>query len=85
MQFEIVPMITGIAGVGGALGLEGGQQIDQTEIADAFLYLLLIQGLFSGLTIGKLSQNSVKAGIKHSFTLMILAFLSSAVANIFFT
>jgi pilus assembly protein TadC len=84
MQFQIIPMITGISGVGGALGLEGGQEISQGEISNAFLYLLLIQGLFSGLTIGKLSQNSFKAGIKHSFALMIMAFLASAVANIFF-
>jgi flagellar protein FlaJ len=84
MQFQIIPMIAGISGIGGFLGGEGGQAISQAEISNAFLYLLLIQGLFSGLTIGKLSQNSIKAGIKHSFALMIMAFLSSAVANIFF-
>ena len=60
------------------------QAIDQREISNAFMYLLLIQGLFSGLTIGKLSENSVKAGIKHSFALMVMAFISSAAANIFF-
>jgi len=84
MQFKIIPMVAGISGMGGALGLEGGQAISQGEISNAFMYLLLIQGFFSGLTIGKLSQNTIKAGIKHSFALMIMAFLSSAVANIFF-
>ena len=83
MQFQIIPMIAGISGIGGLLGGEG-QAITQAEISNAFLYLLLIQGLFSGLTIGKLSQNSIKAGIKHSFALMIMAFLASAVANVFF-
>jgi len=85
MQFKIIPMIAGISEIGGAIGLEGGQAINQAEISNAFMYLLLIQGLFSGLTIGKLSQNSIKAGLKHSFALMIMAFLSSAIANIFFT
>lgn len=84
MQFKIIPMVSGISGVAGALGTENSQAISQTEISNAFMYLLLIQGLFSGLTIGKLSQNSIKAGIKHSFALMIMAFLSSAAANIFF-
>ncbi len=85
MQFRILPMISGIADVGGAIGLgEGGQTIDQSEISNAFLYLLLIQGLFSGLTIGKLSENNVKAGIKHSFTLMFLSFIISAGANLLF-
>jgi hypothetical protein len=83
MQFKIIPMIAGISNIGG-IGLGEGQAISQAEISNAFMYLLLIQGLFSGLTIGKLSQNSIKAGIKHSFALMIMAFLSSAVANIFF-
>jgi flagellar protein FlaJ len=83
MQFKIIPMIAGISEIGG-IGLGEGQAIDQAEISNAFMYLLLIQGLFSGLTIGKLSQNSIKAGIKHSFALMIMAFLASAVSNIIF-
>jgi len=87
MQFYIIPMISGISNVGG-LGVEGistsAGEIGATEISNAFMYLLLIQGLFSGLAIGKLSEGNIKAGIKHSFALMILSFLVSAVANIFF-
>ena len=84
MQFRIIPMIAGISGVGGALGGGGGEPIDQGEISNAFLYLLLIQGFFSGLIIGKLSENNIKAGVRHSFFLMIMSFLGSAGANIFF-
>ena len=85
MQFRILPMISGIADVGGAIGMgSGGEAISQTEISNAFLYLLLIQGLFSGLTIVKLSENNVKAGIRHSFTLMFLSFIISAGANLLF-
>ena len=46
-----------------------------------FLYLILVQGFFTGFVIGKLSEGSIKAGVKHSFTLMFLAFLISAGAN----
>ena len=85
MQFYIVPMISGIsdlgsAGIGGISG-EGGS-IEGAEISNAFLYLLLIQGFFSGLVIGKLSEGNMKSGIKHSFALVLMAFLISSVANL---
>ncbi|MBD3247202.1 hypothetical protein GF378_01120 [Candidatus Pacearchaeota archaeon] len=86
MQFRILPMISGIAETGGAFGLGGGggQPIDQAEISNAFLYLLLIQGLFTGLTVGKLAEGNIKAGIKHSFALVVMSFLIAAGANAFF-
>ncbi|MCK4647519.1 type II secretion system F family protein [Candidatus Pacearchaeota archaeon] len=85
MQFYIVPMISGIADVEG-LGVGGittaGGSIEGEEISNAFLYLLLFQGFFSGLTIGKLSEGTIKAGIKHSFALVLIAFIISSVANL---
>lgn len=95
MQFQILPILTGIstqgAGSAGApaagLGLGfigGGEPIDSQEIANSFLYVLLIQGFFSGLAIGKLAEGTIKSGIKHSFALMLFAFLISTGANIFF-
>ena len=75
LQFKIIPMISGAAG-GGALSLEIGGTIsgeaDQVDASSAFFYLLIIQGLFSGLAIGKLAERNFKAGIKHSFILMLL-------------
>lgn len=84
MQFQILPMISGIAEVGtiGIGGITGGGGTDQEELSFSFLYLLLVQGFFSGLTIGKLTEGSAKAGIKHSFALMLMSFLVSAVANL---
>ncbi len=83
MQFKILPMITGIADLGAIEQIGVGQVMTQEDMADPFLYLLLIQGFFSGLAIGKLSEGNVKAGLKHSFSLMIIAFLVTAVSNIF--
>jgi pilus assembly protein TadC len=88
MQFKIIPMISGISGsdiTGGIAGLGGvaGGETIQEEVSSSFLYLLLIQGFFSGLTIGKLSEGNIKAGIRHSFTLMMVSFLVSAGANLF--
>jgi flagellar protein FlaJ len=87
LQFQILPMITGIVPAGTSLGiggLGGGEPIDSEEIANSFLYLLLIQGLFSGLVIGKLSEGNIKPGIRHSFVLMLLAFLIATGANLIF-
>jgi flagellar protein FlaJ len=88
MQFKIIPMVSGIAEVGslglGVVGGGGGSSVDPQEISNAFLNLLLIQGFFSGLTIGKLSEGNIKYGIKHSFALMLLSFLIATGANILF-
>lgn len=86
LQFQILPMVSGIGSVGGTLGFGGGglsqQEIEQNSISNAFLYLILVQGFFTGLTIGKLAEGNIKAGVKHSFTLMFLSFIASTVANI---
>jgi flagellar protein FlaJ len=86
MQFYIIPMISGIANVGslGAAGITAGGEIAAADVSKAFLYLLIVQGFFSGLAIGKLSEGDIRAGIKHSFSLILLSFLVSTVANIFF-
>ena len=93
LQFQILPLLTGLTttsgesdgvpGVGGLIG-GGGSPISPEEIANSFLYLLLTQGLFTGLTIGKLSEGSIKPGIKHSFILIVMAFVISSGANVMF-
>ena len=82
MQFQIFPMLSNMTLDITLVGT--GETIDQKTIANSFLYLLLIQGFFNGLTIGKLAEGNAKSGIKHSFTLMILSFFISTGANIFF-
>lgn len=81
-------MIAGIANVGalgtGEVSVSSSSAITADEISKAFLYLLLIQGLFSGLTIGKLSEGDIRAGVKHSFALVVLSFLISAGASVIF-
>lgn len=88
MQFKILPLVSGIGGTGSGLdalaglGAGGGTSTGTQEISLPFLYLLLVQGLFSGLAIGKLGEGNIKAGIKHSFALMVMSFLVSAAANL---
>jgi len=86
MQFYIIPMISGIASVGtlstSGITTSGTSDTTALDASQAFLYLLIFQGFFSGLTIGKLSEGSLKPGIKHSFALVALAFLVSTLANV---
>ncbi|MBI2045429.1 type II secretion system F family protein [Candidatus Pacearchaeota archaeon] len=86
MQFKIIPMLSGIAEVSeiGIAGIQAGSSTGAEEISSSFLYLLVIQGFFSGLVIGKLAEGSVKAGIKHSFSLVLLSFMISAIAGFLF-
>ena len=86
MQFKILPMVSGIANLETLSGVEGipsGGGGSAVDVSQSFLYLLLIQGFFSGLTIGKLAEGTIKAGVKHSFALMFSSFLVSAIAGIF--
>jgi flagellar protein FlaJ len=86
MEFKILPLTYGTSSFGLSTGdigsFTGGvtmaaEKLDPEQISGMFLYLLLTQGFFAGLTIGKLSGGTLKAGIKHSFILTIAAFLIS--------
>lgn len=91
LQFQIVPMVSGIGDIGSTLGFGSGGGFTesdlasgQQQIANAFLYLILVQGFFTGLVIGKLAEGNLKAGVRHSFSLMFLSFIISTIANVFF-
>jgi len=93
MQFYIIPMLSGITstqdlsssggipGVGGA-GVSSMGSVDPSAISKSFLFLLLFQGGFTGLVIGKLADGKLRTGIKHSFALVTLSFLIATIANV---
>lgn len=95
MQFKILPIASEIGDFGGGGGssvagfsfggmnMGGGAKLSEDDMARAFLYLLIAQGFFAGLVIGKISEGSVRAGLKHSFILIALAILISTGANVF--
>lgn len=88
MQFKILPLTAGAQGIASGqtlegTGLGGGTAVDPATLARPFLYLLLVQGFFTGLTIGKLSEGSLRAGLKHSLIMTLAAFLITSGANAF--
>ncbi len=89
MQFKIIPLteevnnVGGLEGIGAGIGGASTESFSTDDLSRPLLWMLLLQGLFSGLAIGKLSEGSVKAGIKHSFVMVIAAFLISTGAKLF--
>ena len=89
MQFKILPLTAGIGSISsiGSLDSATGTPSASAEatklLAKPFLYLLLAQGFFAGLTIGKIAEGSIRAGLKHSIILTLLAFLITSGANVF--
>lgn len=95
MQFKILPIASqmgtqlGDTGMEGSLGgaglggMFGGERASPEQMVRPFLWLLVVQGFFAGLVIGKLSEGSVKAGFKHSFILIVVSFLIQTGANVF--
>ncbi len=84
MQFKVLPMTSEITQTGDSLGGFGGGGYSAQEVASPMFYLLIAQGLFSGLVIGKLAEGSIKSGIKHSFILVALSLLIYTGTKAFF-
>ncbi|UZE94006.1 MAG: type II secretion system F family protein [Candidatus Pacearchaeota archaeon] len=67
------------------LGISVGGGISTEIIERSFFILLLVQALFAGLVIGKLSQGSIHYGIKHSAILLIFTYLVVTAARALLT
>jgi len=65
----------GGGGLGGGLGSSGGGGVPTDVLGRLFLGMIIVQGFFCGLVIGKLSEGNVKAGIKHSVIITSMAYL----------
>jgi len=86
VEVQILPLTSGITGISsptfGSDTVANG--LDVSEYSIAFLSLLIAQGFFAGLIIGKISEGKVRAGIKHSFIMVAMAILISTGSKIIF-
>jgi flagellar protein FlaJ len=91
MEFKILPMTENLSidsdvsdiGLEGTSLNSGKSRLSPSDFTQPFLFLILFQGFFAGLVIGKISEGSVKAGLKHSFILVAISWIISSGANIF--
>ena len=82
LEVKLMPMIESMVkgmtgGLSGVSLLEGvaSESSISLNFKRIFLSLILIQGVFAGLMVGKFSEGSIKYGIKHSFLLVVIALL----------
>ncbi|MAH49661.1 hypothetical protein CMI37_27810 [Candidatus Pacearchaeota archaeon] len=74
LEFKILPLTAGLAGVDGGLGVKVAAVSPDTFALPLFI-MLLVQSAFAGLVIGKIAEGSVMDGIKHSFILLAITLL----------
>jgi flagellar protein FlaJ len=71
LQLFLIPSLVSISS---PVGLENTQAASSIY-TDIFQWLVLIEGIFSGLVIGKMSQGSLVAGLKHSLIMTFSGYL----------
>jgi len=81
LQLWLFPQITEVgSGIQSGLSfmsssLQGESDSGQFDLNKIFFSLLIIQGFFAGIMIGKFSEGSIKKGLLHSLILITLAAL----------
>ena len=82
LEVKLMPMIQDMmkgltGGVSGGGFFEAGEAPAGTQLnfKRIFFSLIIVQGVFAGLLIGKFSEGKIKYGIKHSFALVVIALL----------
>ena len=90
MEFKILPLTADVGSIGSIGNFDAATAtvaksaaFSAEQLSRPFLYLLLVQGIFAGFTIGKLAEGSIRSGLKHSIILAAAAFLISSGAKAF--
>ncbi len=78
LQRFLVPTLSEVSV--GSLASQTTQDMS-TEYESLFRNLIIVQGFFAGLVIGKMSEGAVAGGIKHSLLLIIIGVLIFTVAT----
>lgn len=82
LEFKILPLVSDLS-TGEGLNIQINK-IDADEFGMPLFVMLLVQSFFAGLVIGKISEGSLKSGIKHSFILLTLTLLITTGAKALF-
>lgn len=82
LEFKILPLVSDLSS-GEGLNIQVNQ-MDPDEFGMPLFVMLLVQSFFAGLVIGKISEGTLKSGIKHSFILLTLTLLITTGAKALF-
>ena len=81
LQLWLFPLLSQSTGGGFSLGDVGigsgvvGEGSSEANLDRVFLNLIMIQGFFTGLVVGKFSEGTLKQGLIHSVVLIVSALL----------
>ena len=82
MEFKILPLVADLqTGEGLSLNVN---KLDAGEFSLPLFVMLLVQSFFAGLVIGKISEGTLKAGVRHSFILLTVTLLITTGARALF-
>ena len=81
LVIQFVPELSGISALtGGSSSVTGGflanSDISTVPLERDLFFLCILNGLFGGLVIGKVSEGKIRHGVKHSLILVLIAFLA---------
>jgi len=82
LEFKILPLVSDLQG-GEGLKMDT-TNIDSSQFSKPLFVMILVQSFFAGLMIGKISEGSIKNGIKHSFILLAITLLITTGARALF-
>ena len=82
MEFKILPLVSDLQTSEG-LSVEA-KQLDADQFSMPLFTMLLVQSFFAGLVIGKISEGTLRAGIRHSFVLLTVSLLVTTGARALF-
>jgi len=80
IQLKLIPMLSTIPITGeGGFGLT----LQNIKVINNIIFILImVQGFFSGIIIGKLGEGKILRGLKHSFILMALSYILLQLSNL---
>jgi len=86
LQIKLLPPLTNLTGItlagfGATFEGMGLAEAPTMNLDSIFMTLILMQGFFVGIMIGKFSEGSLKFGFKHSLTLMTIGYLIYSVVK----
>jgi len=85
LQYKILPAVSDLGGNINSMSVNAkAASSTNLDLSQPLFFLILVQSLFSGLVIGKISEGSIKDGIKHSSLLLGFALLISSGARAIF-
>lgn len=79
LQKFLVPTLTDVT----MEGVNINPKEMSNQYNEMFRNLIIIQGLFAGLVIGKMAEATIVAGIKHSLVLLVVGIIVYTISGVF--